>query len=160
MKRTKIDARTISPRRPGVPLTRSIDAWEFTESFKKFADQYLRAALELTVRGDAFGVINVSLGDAAYMLRLMVEHGGERAVLQSVITLGELFTLDTDFPHGLPSIEEMAKIKAAGHAAGFNFELRGSRIIFRAKIEKTGRAPVYANNLDIFLPTLVDIFFG
>ncbi|MBQ7363253.1 MAG: hypothetical protein IJW48_02255 [Clostridia bacterium] len=159
MKRRKIDKRTISPRRPDVSLTRSIDVNMFTHSLKKFADEYLRAALELTVRGKAFGVLNISLADTAYMLRLMVEYGGETSVLKTDITLDAIITLDTYFPCGLPSISDISKIKAAGNAAGFHFELRESRIIFRAKIMQTGRVSIYAGNLDVFFDTLLDIFF-
>ena len=160
MKRRKIDSRTISPRRPDISITRSIEVFEFVTSLKKFADEYLRAALELTVNGQAFGVINVSLYDTAYMLRLMVEYGGETTVLESTLTLGDILTLDTRFPKGTPSISDISKIKAAGNAAGFHFELREARIIFRAKIEKTGRVPVYARDIDIFGPVLREVFFA
>ena len=159
MKRRKIDKRAISPRRPDVSITESIDAGVFSRSLKKFADEYLRAALSLTVRGEILGVLNISLADTAYMLRLMVECGGEDAVLQSTLTLSDIVTLDTLFPLGLPEISDISKIKAAGNAAGFHFELRENRIIFRAKLTLTGRLPVYAKENSKFSFILYDIFF-
>ncbi len=159
MKRRKIDTRAISPRRPSLTLTRDIDLFDFTSSLTSFADEYLRAALELTVTGDAFGTLHLSLEDTAYALRLMVEYGGESSVLKSTLTKGELLTLDTLFPDGLPSISDIAKIKAASDSAGFHFELRGNRIILRARIYKTGKIPVYAKDINIFRDILYDMFF-
>lgn len=159
MKRKRIDTRAISPRRPDVSVTESIDALLFARSLKKFADEYLRAALELTVTGEALGVLNVSLAATAYMLRLTVECGKEDAVLKSTLTLSDIVTLDTYFPMGLPEISDISKIKAAASAAGFHFELRGDRILFRTKLMRTGRLPIYATESRKFFDVLYDIFF-
>lgn len=159
MKRRKIDKRTISPRRPDISVTESIDVIRFSRSLKKFADEYLRAALELSVCGEAFGVLNISLADTAYMLRLMVEYGGEDAVLHTTLTVSDIVTIDTDFPMGLPDVSALSVIKAAGSCAGFHFELRENRILFRAKLTRTGRVPVYASDTDKFFDVLYRLFF-
>ena len=159
MRRKRIDARAISPRRPDVSQTESIDAYLFSHSLKKFADEYLRAALDLTVTGEALGVLNVSLAATAYMLRLTVEYGGEDAVLKSTLSLSDIITLDVSFPMGLPEISEISKIKAAASAAGFHFELRENRILFRTKLTRTGRLPIYATDNRKFFNVLYDIFF-
>lgn len=115
--------------------------------------------MKLTVRGERFGVLNVSLFDTAYMLRLMVEFGGEDTVLETTLTLGDIFTVDTRFPSGLPNVSDISKIKAAGNIAGFHFELRTDRIIFRTKVERTGRLPVYSTDPERIFNALYETFF-
>lgn len=160
MRRRKIDTRTISPRRPSLTLKENVNAYIFANSLERFTSEYLRAAIKLSVTGTSYGVINVSLEDTAYMLRLMVEYGGETSVLETSLNIDGHMTLDTYFPHGLPSIEDLSLIAKAARAAGFFFEVRGSRLICRTKITVTGRVPVYANSSDRIYLCLIDIFFS
>ena len=160
MRRRKIDTRTISPRRPSLTLKENVSAYLFAQSLARFADEYLRAAMKLSVTGTSHGVISVSLEDTAYMLRLMVEYGGETSVLETSLNIDGRLTLDTHFPSGLPSIEDLSLIAKAARVAGFFFEVRSSRVICRAKITMTGKAAVYANSLDRFYTCLIDMFFS
>lgn len=160
MRRRKIDTRTISPRRPSLTLKENVSAYIFANSLERFASEYLRAAIKLTVTGSSHGVINLSLEDTAYMLRLMVEYGGETSVLETRMNIGEHLTLDTYFPSGLPCIDDLSIIAKAARTAGFFFEVRTSRIICRARITMTGKVSVYARSLDSFYSCLIDMFFS
>ena len=159
MKRRKIDTRTISERRPSLTLKENAGAVLFAKSLERFANEYLRAAMRVSVSGHSTGVISVSLENAAYMLRLFVEYGGCDAVLDADITINEHITIDVRFPLGLPKMEELAYIAKAARSAGFFFEVRENRIICRAGITDHGRVPVYSGGEDKFYSYLKDMFF-
>lgn len=159
MRRQRIDSRRISPRRPDISVKENISAVGFGASLKRFADQYLRGAMTVTLEGASTVLINISLHDAAYMLRLMVEYGGECAVLKTNVTIDSHIRIDTYFPCGLPTIEELSDIARAGRAAGFFFEIRDGRIIMRAPCGLGGTLPVYASNFDRIFTIFESVFF-
>ena len=159
MRRRKIDSRRISSRRPTVSIKESTSAVNFADSVKKFADEYLRGALEVERVGTSSAIINLSLRDAAYMLRLMVEYGGEESVLKTTVTIKENFVIDTEFPSGLPSIEELTLIAKAARSAGFFFEIRGNRVIVRAPLSMGSVSTVYANDDYRIVSLFLDVFF-
>ena len=159
MRRRKIDSRRISPRRPDVTTIQPISSIGFATSLKRFSDEYLRGAMEVEIDGSSASAINISLHEAAYMMRLMVEFGGEESVLKTKITIGEHLRIDTYFPSGCPSIEDMAEIAKAGRAAGFFFEIRDSHIIMKAEIKHGAPTPVYVSDYDAIVDIFVNIFF-
>lgn len=116
--------------------------------------------MTVSTTGMSSGIVFMSLEDTAYMLRLMVEYGGETSVLKTHITMDEHLTIDTYFPNGLPDIESLSMIARAARTAGFFFEVRGERIICRATITECGRVPIYAGNFDIIFECLGDMFFS
>ena len=88
MKRRKIDKLTISPRRPYLDKTNIIVCTSFTRQIQEFCDEYLRAAMKLTITNYPYmEAIRASTDRIGYMLRLMVEYGGEDAVLETKLTI-------------------------------------------------------------------------
>ncbi len=159
MRRRSIDQRKISSRRPDISERVGISANCFAGSLKKFADEYLKSALTLTVEGDTTATLNISLYDAAYMLRLMVEYAKEGSVIKSHITIKDHFRIETDFFCGLPSVEELSSIALAARSAGFFIEIRGDRIIGRAAFDKKNTLPIYSGNFDKVVEIFEKIFF-
>lgn len=159
IKRRKIGDRYLSSLRPDIRDKADMNAQELVGALRRFADEYLRSALELTVNGDTAAVANISLEGTAYLLRLLVECGSEASVLRLTLALSEYMTFECEYPSGQPSIDFLSKIAAAGREAGFHFEVRGSRIILRTRLNKTGKLPIYSDNTDKFLNCFKHIFF-
>ena len=155
----KLDLTRLPPLRPVIEDAEDMPMHIFVSTLKKFADEYLRAAIELTADGETCSVTRVSLRGMAYLLRLMVEYGNMRGVLKAKITVDERLTLDVEFPEGLPPIEKVSKIAAAGRGAGLHFELRGNRVIFRTALVQTGKFSVYSGTQDRFYEILYSAFF-
>ena len=104
--------------------------------------------------------IRASTDRIGYMLRLMVEYGGEDAVLETKLTINTAFTFDTYFPNGLPKMEDVSKIAAAARDAGFRIEIRGDRIIARMPTVTAPYLPIYAKTDYSIKNRLISIFFA
>ena len=158
IKRRKIGDKCLSSLRPDLTDMTDMRASELANVLKRFADEYLRSALELTVEGDTSSVANISLEGTAYLVRLLVECGSEDSVLRLTLTLGEHMTLECEYPDGQPSLDNLSKIAAASREAGFHFEVRGARIILRTRLKQISKLPIYCNNTDEYLEKFKHIF--
>jgi hypothetical protein len=159
MRRRNIDSRRISARRPELSQKENVSASGFADSLKRFADEYLRGAMKVTIEGSSIETVSISLRDAAYMFRLMVEWGGEDAMTEAHIRICEHMTIDVKFPSGLPSVEQLSDIARAGRVAGFFFDVRADRIIVRAPLEVGKPVAVYASDFDKIINIFEKIFF-
>lgn len=161
MKRRKIDQYAISPRRPYLDKTDVIVCTSFARQIQQFCDEYLRAAIKLTITEyPCMEAIRASTERIGYMLRLMVEYGGEDSVLETKLTINTAFTFDTYFPNGLPKMEYVSVIAAAAHDAGFSVEIRGKRIIARMSTFPSPFAKLYAKTDTTIIRQLMSIFFA
>lgn len=160
MKRTKIGEKDIAPRRPQLGKKDQMNAATFAMDIKFFCDQYLRAAINMHIKKEIFSRnINFDLEKVAYMLRLMVEYGGENSVLESNMRVTYFVTIDTRFPSGLPTMDEIREIAAAARDAGFTLELRGDRLIARASTTLSKTMRLYARSSTRVLEVFHEMFF-
>ena len=142
-----------------MPSKKSISVSELIDTLTKFTDEYLRGAMSFQAIGNSYDSVTISADHLAYMLRLMVEYGGEESVLEVKLTVDTHLTIEAVFKNTLPELEEMTDIVAAGRKAGFIFDLSGNSMIFRTTITDKSTLSVYALSEKQMLISLYTVFF-
>lgn len=147
-------------KRPTFTEKREIPASQLLGELRRFCDEYLKAALVLTIEGNGHKMANVSSEWLAYTVRLMVEKARGGRVIYITARVDTHLTVETDFKNVSLSLTDLTDIAAAGRSCGLHFELRGTRVIFRAALSGTERLPLYATDTQYFYSLLYAAFFG
>ena len=132
----------------------SIDTYEFTESLKRFADEYLGGIMDISVDGVARGFVNLKLPVTSYLIRLICECGDSDEFIEAHITLGDKLTLSVCYKKPCPA-EDVAQIVKVAKLAGFDVTRDGNSLFFSADISITSIMQVYAATGDDLFDMLV-----
>lgn len=132
----------------------SIDTYEFIESLKRFADEYLGGIMSVSVDGAPRGYVNLKLPVASYLIRLICECGDSDEFIEVKITVGDELTLSVCYKNPCPA-EDVAEIVKVARLAGFKVTRANNSIFFSADISITSIMQIYAISAEDFFNILV-----
>ena len=158
MRRRKINNRYLSESIPSEASGNPMDAVDFATALKRFADEYLRGAMEVDVVGKGSGYTSVSLNHTAYLFRLMLENTEQNEVLNVKAELSESMSLFVTF-RTPPSDEALAGIINTAKIAGFTVSSDNNELIFSAAIDSAAIIKIYALSKDEISDCLLKTIF-
>ena len=159
MRPRKISGRYLSERVPNLePERKHIDANDFALGIEKFANDYLRGAMEVEICGKADGVANVSEAYTAYLVRSFLAYASIDEMLNLKITLGENLTISVSF-RTLPNAEKLAQMTEIARMAGYRVSRDGSTLTFTAEIYSSKALQIYAISITDFIKELENVVF-
>lgn len=158
MRRRKINGRCLSDKLPARTSKSAVDAEEFSSALEKFADEYLRGAVEITVSGRSQGYASVSAEMTAYMLRTAMENTKDDEVLRIEISLGDNLTLKISYEYD-PDSETVASVIGIARIAGFVAQRCENTITLTSCITDSSTIKIYAISKNEIANHLYEIFF-
>ena len=135
----------------------AIDTFEFADSLKRFADEYLGGIMSISIDGLARGTVNLKLPVASYLIRLICECGDNEEFIEANINLGDKLTLSVSYKNQSP-LEDIAQIVKVARLAGFEVEREGNILRFSASTSITSIMQIYAVSAEEFFNILVTTY--
>ena len=132
----------------------AMDALEFAISLKRFADEYLRGIMSISIDGTSRGHVKLKLSVASYLVRLICECGDNDDFIEASISLGDKLTLSVNYKNPCPA-EDVAQIVKVARFAGFEVARNGNSLFFSTDVTITAIMQIYATSGDDFYDMLV-----
>lgn len=131
-----------------------IDSFEFADSIRSFAEEYLYGIMTVSISGASMGYTKLNLPVASYLVRLLGELGEDDEEICLEISLSDELMMRASYRRLAPT-EDVAYIIKVARLAGFEVSREGESLTFKSEVNITQVLRIYATSGEDFREMLV-----